>query len=242
MKILTKKLMAIGISAAMLTMGIAACQAQESEPAVSEVTQASDAQNPAGGQIVGGWEKAYTTDINEDLTGVFEAAMQDLVGAEHIPVALLAKQVVSGMNYCFLCESQAVVPDAVPYYTLVYIYSDANGNASVSNIVNVPLPGQAASGDEAMLGGWEYIDPAEVSAAELITSATDGMTGASYEPVEVIASQVVNGTNYAILCYVTPVVPDAESTLEVVTVWEKTDGTVSLGDSVEIDVAGLSVK
>ena len=82
MKILTKKLMAIGISAAMLTMGIAACQAQESEPAVSEVTQASDAQNPAGGQIVGGWEKAYTTDINEDLTGVFEAELHSITTAK----------------------------------------------------------------------------------------------------------------------------------------------------------------
>lgn len=58
-----------------------------------------------------------------------------------------------------------------------------------------------------MLGGWEY--PKEVQAVQLpdkVATAFDqamrGFVGAQYTPVLFVGQQIVNGTNYCIVCHV----------------------------------------
>ena len=62
-----------------------------------------------------------------------------------------------------------------------------------------------------LVGGWTAAeDPAitdDVNA--LIEKALDGLVGVNYVPVAYLGSQVVAGTNHAILCLATAVVPDA---------------------------------
>ena len=73
-----------------------------------------------------------------DLTTFAPAAelgtSEDLDGAEYTPVALMATQVVAGMNYCILCQITPVAPDAEPTWALVYIYADLQGNAEIMNV------------------------------------------------------------------------------------------------------------
>jgi len=87
-------------------------------------------------QISGGWAAAADPTVTEGLTDLFNKAMENLVGVDYTPVAYLGSQVVAGTNHCFLCLSRTVVPDAVPRYTLVFIYEDLQGNAQILNIAD----------------------------------------------------------------------------------------------------------
>ena len=89
--------------------------------------------------LSGGWagvshEEAIP--LPEEAKAAFDKAMANdpLMGAEYTPVALLATQVVAGINYCILCQVTPVVPDPVPTWALVYIYADLEGNATRLNV------------------------------------------------------------------------------------------------------------
>ena len=96
--------------------------------------------------MVGGWEiaearSAILTEeaqpepmMTDEAAEAFRKAVETLDGAEFTPVALLATQVVAGTNYCILCQGKRVVPDAKPFWALVYIYADLQGNAEILNI------------------------------------------------------------------------------------------------------------
>ena len=72
--------------------------------------------------------------LPDDAQAAFDRAVGELDGAEYVPVALLSTQVVSGMNYCILCQITAVIPDATPTWALVYINADLQGNARINNV------------------------------------------------------------------------------------------------------------
>ena len=82
----------------------------------------------------GGWSLAESPVISRDVQNDFDKATEELVGADYKAVALLSEQVVAGMNYCILCESTKVIPDAVSYYSFVYMYKDLEGNVSITDI------------------------------------------------------------------------------------------------------------
>ena len=90
----------------------------------------------AEGMLLGGWEivESEAGELPEEVQKAFDKALDGLVGALYVPVKLLARQVVAGMNYCILCQITPVVPDASPYWALVYIYADLEGNATLSNV------------------------------------------------------------------------------------------------------------
>jgi len=96
---------------------------------------------------------------------------------------------------------------------------------------------------ENITGGWTiYTDtenPVPEDAAEALTKALEGMTGAAYTPVALLATQVVAGTNYAILCTITPVVPDAEPAYAIVYVYSGVDGTNEIIEVQDLTI-GLS--
>lgn len=86
------------------------------------------------GPLAGGWS------VPEDQSAGLEAfgkAVEGMVGAEHKPICVLGEQVVAGMNYCLLCRSVGVYPGAEVYYTVIYVYRDLEGNASVTDIVSL---------------------------------------------------------------------------------------------------------
>lgn len=142
---------------------------------------------------VGSWTIPDSAEITDEARGAFEKAMEGLVGVNYTPVALLGTQLVSGTNYCVLCEAAVVYPDAQPYYALVYLYKNTQGEAEIRNIVALDLGKIAETGEientgeaeNLPLGGWT-VD--RDSAVEV-----DGA-------VAHLASQVVSGTNHCVLC------------------------------------------
>ena len=101
-------------------------EASEGEPQVPEGRP----------RMVGGWYIVphEAEELPEDAQAAFEKATKDLDGAEYTPVALMATQVVAGVNYCILCQITPAVPDAEPAWALVYIYADLQGNAKITNV------------------------------------------------------------------------------------------------------------
>ncbi len=226
MKNFTTKLIALSM-AGIMTFGFAACSAKVTS------TESSD-EVVIGDNIVGGWQTADSTQMTDDLRAIFEAAMNGQVGVDYEPLALLATQVVSGTNYCFLCKAAAVTPEATPKYTLVYIYQKLDGSAEILNVSDIILPGmENADPNEMMVGGWSYTESADVD-EEVMNKATETMTGASYEAIAFIGTQVVAGTNHAVLCKVTPTVPDATSHISIVYIYENLDGVCEITDTVDI--------
>ena len=114
MKKLTMKAMALGMAASFVLFGMTAC----TSTTVDEPSQSSDESIEIGGATSGGWTVEDGDIIDDDLV-VFDNAMEGLLGVDYTPIALVATQVVSGRNYCFLAKATPVVQDPVSYYTFV---------------------------------------------------------------------------------------------------------------------------
>ena len=87
-------------------------------------------------RLAGGWQAAEDSAVTEELQAVFDKGLEGLVGVGYTPVAYLGSQVVAGTNHAFLCRAVTVVPDAVPRWTVVFLYEDLQGNVSLMNIAD----------------------------------------------------------------------------------------------------------
>ena len=89
----------------------------------------------------------------------------------------------------------------------------------------------ASASAEMMVGGWAGVAlddavpvPEEAKAAFDKAMEKDPLIGAVYTPVALLATQIVAGTNYCILCQVTPVVPDPIPTWALVYIYADLEG------------------
>ena len=119
-----KRCLLLLLAAAML-LSLTAC-GQKAEPETQEDLPLS-----------GGWQRPENNEISPEARAAFDKAMENLTGVDYEPKSLLGTQVVAGMNYCFLCKATVVYPGAEPYDALVYIYADLQGNAEITDIVNL---------------------------------------------------------------------------------------------------------
>ena len=92
-----------------------------------------------------------------------------------------------------------------------------------------------------LMGGWQVSeDPAITEEAQdAFNKALDGLVGAEYEPIALLATQVVAGTNYCFLCRITPVVPNPVPGYAFVYIYEDLQGNAKILDVQEIEF-GLS--
>jgi len=99
--------------------------------------------------MTGGWENVphETAELPADAQAAFDKAVDSLVGAEYVPVALLSTQVVAGTNYCILCQITPVAPNATPTWALVYIYADLDGNAEITNVYELYIDRHSTPAD-----------------------------------------------------------------------------------------------
>ncbi len=125
-----RKLIAM-LMALMMLFGIGAACAEGEK--TGEETPA------VGGPAVGSWAAAEVTEITSDELVVFDKAVEGLMGVKYEPVLLLGTQVVAGTNYAFLCKGTVVYPDALPYWYILYVYEDLQGNVEVLDIENLEL-------------------------------------------------------------------------------------------------------
>ena len=184
-------------------------------------------------EIDGGWTRTGSPVITDDLKKAFEKAVSELDGVDYTPVAYLASQVVAGTNHCVLCKAAPVVPDAETTYSIVYIYEDLEGNAEITEIVSSRADAQNA--EENIPGGWTETGSPEMTddARTALEKACETLTGAEYTPLALLATQVVAGTNYRIVCESRPSVPFPECGYVIVTVYADLEGNAEIIDTTE---------
>ena len=88
-------------------------------------------------ELLGGWTRTADLKLTDDARKAFEKATDGLTGVSYVPIGLLATQTVAGTNYRILCEATVVYPGAEMYYSIVTVYEDLDGNASILSIANM---------------------------------------------------------------------------------------------------------
>ena len=91
---------------------------------------------------------------------------------------------------------------------------------------------------EPAAGGWAVNadDPTLIpeEALEAFNKATEELVGCDYEPIALLGSQVVAGTNYCLLCKCTVVTPDAPVSYVLMYIYSGVDGTHEVLDIQDI--------
>lgn len=85
------------------------------------------------------------------------------------------------------------------------------------------------SGEPEIDGGWNINQKSltlsdNKEAEKAFKEATENLVGCEYEPIAYLGSQVVAGSNYAVFCSMTPVVPNAKRSFVIVYISENLDG------------------
>jgi len=202
-----------------------------------EIAEAPDI--PEETPVLGGWSVnagAPEAAMPEGARAAFDKATEELDGATHTPIAYLGSQVVAGINYAYLCKTELVTADPVTKLTLITVYNDLEGNASILNITDVNIADYTGNADLSfdapLAGGWtpsaDYPAKLDTADRDAFYTALDGLTGVDYTPLALMGSQVVAGRNLAFLCCAASVTPDAADTLAVVVVYAALDGTAEI--------------
>ena len=95
-----------------------------------------------------------------------------------------------------------------------------------------PTPVVEPAESEIVLGGWIDVEDGAITdeLKDLFNKALEGLLGGNYEPVKLLATQVVNGTNYKFLANGTKATNPITVGTYNITINESTDGTISLLD------------
>lgn len=84
----------------------------------------------------GAWHYAESSGVTKEMKERLEAAQKGMTGASYEAVANLGEQLVAGTNRCLLCRETS---GSHPHYALVYVYEDAQGGATTSQVIKLDL-------------------------------------------------------------------------------------------------------
>ena len=121
-----------------LTLLLALCLA------LTMFAAATAEETPAAAPLLGGWQPTADATVTEETKTLLAKAF-DGIGTDAIdPIAVLGTQVVAGTNTCILCRITPGGEDAAPYYALIYVNQDLEGNVSLMQIVEMDLAEMAS--------------------------------------------------------------------------------------------------
>ena len=127
-----KAIIALVVGASVVLTACSRVETGKHTESFMERSTASSAENLT---MVGAWSPIQgdqDSEISRDALKAFEKATKDLEGYAYEVIAVLGSQVVSGMNYMYLCKGEVVSPEASPEYFLVTVYEDLEGKAEIT--------------------------------------------------------------------------------------------------------------
>lgn len=105
------------------------------------------------------------------------------------------------------------------------------------------IPEEPSEGTETVVGGWEpYADYVQIIGEDekaIFEKATEKLLGVNYTPVQVIATQIVSGTNYAYLAATETVTKEPKKGFAIVTVYADLSGNAEVLAVNELDVSEI---
>ena len=222
-----RKLTAVLLALLMITM-ITACGTS------SKSGENDEPDTPDSSETVsGGWElfdnKANT--LPDDVQKAFDKATKTFTGSELKP----------------LCEAATTTEKPDVSYQMVVIYADLEGNAEITQVKEFDLT-QYTDGDgteistEKLSGGWETAeDRSSVmipqKEKDIFDKAVEELDGNELEPMALLGTQLVAGTNYAFFCFSTLQTEETIKGAQVVTVYEDLNGKAEVTNICTVDPA-----
>lgn len=177
---------------------------------------------PLAVSAMGEWKEVEDGTITEELLEIFTSAASHHTGIKFVPLELLATQTVAGMNYKFRCWGTTIVMNPKTYEYIVIVYRDPSGNCSITEIENL--------GEVEIENEWVEAEDQTVTAElkEIFEKAVQGYLGMEFEPLKLLATQMVSGMNYKFLCKGTSVSANPEVAEYVVIVYRDLKGNCSV--------------
>lgn len=83
------------------------------------------------------YQKMPECELPGDAASAFSKTVGSYVGVSYTPVLYVAKQAVSGTNYCFVCKTVTVSNPPAEGCKAVFVYMDLKGNSSVTHIYDI---------------------------------------------------------------------------------------------------------
>lgn len=177
--------------------------------------------------------------LTNEEQAIFDAAVKDTEAEDLKPTAVLATQVVAGLNYAFLCQST----DANPAWYIAVVYQNPQGTSTLSALNDLDLDALQVSDQsrEGMTGAWEVCEPAAASlpqkAATAFSNAVADYEGVEFSPIALLSSQMSEGTNYRVLCMGTTIGDKPVRELYVVNIHEDPDGNAEIASAEQLALA-----
>lgn len=165
--------------------------------------------------MLGSWEVNVTINsMPEKVASAVSALSEQLIGCEYKPIAYLGSQAVNGINHAVLAEQTVLTgKDTKNVVVLIFNEKPNDMKATLVNIERVVEQGGEMGG---IVVDVKTDIPAD--AKEAFDKAFDGFVGSNVEPFALLATQVVNGTNYIFAAEVTSVTAEPVKTVSIVTV------------------------
>ena len=215
----------------LLVLSAAGC-AEQNPDETNESTASLD------GPIDGGWGDSSSIAVSEEVKTLFDKINETMTGAYYEPIAYLSSQIVAGTNHLVLCKEipSTANYDALGTYVIVTVYEDLERNAEITQVLysNVVAP-QPYNPETPVAGGWSEPDsyePTEEAKAALKNASAD----TDYEPIALLGTQIVAGTNYMMLCRsnesytILTVYADLQGGAEVTDVYDFTSDEAGTGE------------
>lgn len=183
----------------------------------------------------GGWTPYETIQapiLTKDAKDAFALAMESYNGLPMEPAALLGTQLVSGTNYAYLAKVKLLPENAASGWYFVEVYQDLKGNAEVTGAVEInpaDLKTKEELPEQGLVGAWEPAGTANaISLPEEawgpFWKASENYDGVNLNPLALIATQLVAGTNYLIVCQGTVMTEEPVTALYFVTMYVDLEG------------------
>ncbi len=205
-----------------------------------------------GEKKVASWEidtTAETLNIPKDARNAFTKAVENYDGVELKPIALLGTQVVSGTNYMYLCKSTTVTEKPETSYVIVIVYKDLNGNSKITFVKDFDYT-EYVNKDididtKEVSGGWIVYD--KTSSQELndvvqkiYDNSLKELTGFTYKPIALLGTQLVSGTNYAVLALGTTTTKNPKNYITVLTIYNDLNNEATVKYIAMVDLADFN--
>ena len=200
---------------------------------------------------VGGWElnTSVSNKIPTDKEKIFSKAIEKYTGMELEPIAYLGSQVVSGTNYMYLCKATTTTSKPETSFKVVVVYENLDKEVELKEVEDFDIEDYVNKdidiANEELTGGWIATSEAGDNSLNtdedtMFDKATQDLVGVDYKPVAVLATQVVSGTNYAILSLGETVTEEPVNTISIITIYKDLDNNVKVLSVANIDLADFN--
>ena len=252
-----KKAMSLILTATLGLSCFAACSSTPAETSAETEAQASVVETTAAAETTEAVETteaeviettaaeteaaapAVDTEVTPELNDLFEQALQGFVGVGYTPEFYLGSFDNGDTIHCFLCESTTITANPVSYWSFVFVLDDGAGNVSIAKVCQPDYTCiDVYDGDflatevqtAPVPGGWEDVMDFEVTDERL---AEFRLANSIYNPIALLASQVVAGMNYIYLT------TDADGNLRIVEIYIDLDGGACTKGSKSLNIESL---